>query len=214
MRPSALLPVLLGCSLLLLTGCEERICDPGITQTCVCPGALDGAQACTPSGTSWGDCECPADDDDATADDDDSASDDDDTGPDDDDSQPPDDDDTQPPDDDDTQPPDDDDTQPPDDDDTQPPDDDDFGPPDDDDFGPPDDDDSGGPPNDGPTPCPGLDQSICDNSAICPFALGCSCISLPMLGGDVCLPNCNVPADCTALGNLQCVDNVCQPVGP
>lgn len=46
-----------------LTACpdprtDSTTCDPGETQSCICPGA-DGSQTCAPSGDFWESCECP-----------------------------------------------------------------------------------------------------------------------------------------------------------
>jgi hypothetical protein len=40
---------------------EARVCDPGATQVCVCPGGATGAQVCEKDGMSWGVCNgCPS----------------------------------------------------------------------------------------------------------------------------------------------------------
>src|SRR6266478_7345498 len=39
-------------------GSGDRVCAPGITETCVGPGACMGGQACLPNGSGWGPCEC------------------------------------------------------------------------------------------------------------------------------------------------------------
>lgn len=45
---------------ILLSACSgaERICDPGATQECVCPGGASGAQSCAEDGVTWLACEC------------------------------------------------------------------------------------------------------------------------------------------------------------
>ena len=48
--PAALILVLGGCG-------KEKLCDPGSTQTCNCPGGTKGAQACNSDGTAWEKCE-------------------------------------------------------------------------------------------------------------------------------------------------------------
>lgn len=51
------------CALALVSsGCDsagvaERVCDPGVTQACVCPSA-EGAQSCNTEGSGWGACVC------------------------------------------------------------------------------------------------------------------------------------------------------------
>jgi hypothetical protein len=45
-----------------MVGCDNRtaadtVCDPGATQTCVCPDA-EGAQSCNEDGSGWQPCEC------------------------------------------------------------------------------------------------------------------------------------------------------------
>jgi len=49
-------------------GAGEHHCTPGETQTCVCPGGLEGAQVCQPSGDRWGACDCSAGDSDTDSD--------------------------------------------------------------------------------------------------------------------------------------------------
>ncbi|MEZ4265324.1 MAG: hypothetical protein R3F39_03010 [Myxococcota bacterium] len=39
-------------------GFVQRFCVPGATQTCLCVGAVGGAQVCDDSGTKWLSCEC------------------------------------------------------------------------------------------------------------------------------------------------------------
>lgn len=34
------------------------VCEPGITQTCLCAGAEEGAQSCASDGASWSECDC------------------------------------------------------------------------------------------------------------------------------------------------------------
>ncbi len=41
-----------------LAACQPRVCPPGATQDCVCPGA-SGAQVCEADGSAWGACACP-----------------------------------------------------------------------------------------------------------------------------------------------------------
>lgn len=43
----------------LVAGCplESRVCDPGETQSCYCPGG-EGAQTCYADGSAWGVCSC------------------------------------------------------------------------------------------------------------------------------------------------------------
>jgi len=66
-------------ALLLSAPSCARICDPGETQTCFCPGGTTSAQVCAEDGEGWQTCPCgpaheePADDDDAGSDDDDSS---------------------------------------------------------------------------------------------------------------------------------------------
>ena len=38
---------------------RDRVCTPGATQPCVCPGAAVGAQACGGDGRRWEVCVCP-----------------------------------------------------------------------------------------------------------------------------------------------------------
>jgi len=40
----------------------ERVCIPGVTQTCSCPGERTGTQSCTEDGTAFGRCLCPTTD--------------------------------------------------------------------------------------------------------------------------------------------------------
>ena len=43
----------------VIAGCsdDEKVCSPGVTQTCVCPGDKSGAQTCEKDGKSWNKCE-------------------------------------------------------------------------------------------------------------------------------------------------------------
>ena len=36
-----------------------KVCDPGVTQECSCPGAAQGAQSCAEDGAGWEPCDCP-----------------------------------------------------------------------------------------------------------------------------------------------------------
>lgn len=49
-------------ALITVAGCSgaDRVCDPGATQECVCPGGGSGAQTCGGDGMSWLGCECVA----------------------------------------------------------------------------------------------------------------------------------------------------------
>src|SRR4051812_36263938 len=40
------------------TGDAGAVCVAGATQTCLGPGACQGAQSCLPNGTSWSPCDC------------------------------------------------------------------------------------------------------------------------------------------------------------
>lgn len=42
------------------SGCRERACTPGVTQACLCAGAISGAQVCSAEGDRWGECMCTA----------------------------------------------------------------------------------------------------------------------------------------------------------
>lgn len=63
-RPSPLTAFATAAVLLTLTACkgEEKACVPGSTQTCVCAGAQQGAQACAADGARWEPCACVAPD--------------------------------------------------------------------------------------------------------------------------------------------------------
>jgi hypothetical protein len=63
-RPNPLAAFATAAILLTLTACkgEERACVPGSTQTCVCPGVQQGAQACAADGARWEPCVCVAPD--------------------------------------------------------------------------------------------------------------------------------------------------------
>lgn len=39
-------------------GSEEQVCDPGETQSCVCPNGDLGSQSCSSDGTRWRGCQC------------------------------------------------------------------------------------------------------------------------------------------------------------
>lgn len=39
-------------------GTTSQTCDPGLTRTCVGPGACEGGQRCSDDGTKWSDCAC------------------------------------------------------------------------------------------------------------------------------------------------------------
>lgn len=49
-------------ALFCLGACSSpaRVCEPGATQACVCPGAASGAQACADDGQRWEACRCDA----------------------------------------------------------------------------------------------------------------------------------------------------------
>jgi len=53
----ALALVAFGCDSGTDEGAGSNVCDPGITQECVCPGG-NGAQSCNDDGSGWGDCTC------------------------------------------------------------------------------------------------------------------------------------------------------------
>jgi hypothetical protein len=42
-------------------GTSNKVCTPGTTQVCVCPGGKQGAQTCASDGLSWGTCDCGGD---------------------------------------------------------------------------------------------------------------------------------------------------------
>ena len=51
---------LLGVVLVFSCG-KPSICTPNLTQVCVCPGGVQGAQSCDATGTGWSKCACPGD---------------------------------------------------------------------------------------------------------------------------------------------------------
>ena len=53
----ALFVVLGACS---TPGGGSKVCDPGATQECLCPGLLKGVQVCEDNGKSYGECDCTA----------------------------------------------------------------------------------------------------------------------------------------------------------
>ncbi len=92
MRMSSLIVTVLFGVGFLLTGCPSgdddddtsgSICDPGVTQQCLCPGGDEGVQVCEDDGSAWGTCDCGSGDDDDDNDTGDDDTGDDDTGDDD-----------------------------------------------------------------------------------------------------------------------------------
>ena len=55
----ALIPGMLAMTI-VMAGCQEttRVCDPGLTQECLCRPSVLGVQVCVGDGTSWGVCQC------------------------------------------------------------------------------------------------------------------------------------------------------------
>lgn len=41
-----------------VAGCQPPICEPGETQSCLCPDELQGAQVCNLKGNGWEGCQC------------------------------------------------------------------------------------------------------------------------------------------------------------
>jgi hypothetical protein len=47
-------------SFLLFAACkDDKLCAPGATQPCACPGGIPGAQPCAADGARWEACACP-----------------------------------------------------------------------------------------------------------------------------------------------------------